>query len=291
MLTDSHCHLQFNGYNENREEVIKRCQEIGMLLNIVGTQFDTSKKAVELANKYQNFYATIGLHPVHVNVAEIDEEESHFVTREEKFQKQKYRELAKSEKVIAIGECGIDLFHLPKDLSVEKALEDQKKEFISQIELAGELDLAMVIHVRNSDNPDLPNAYDEVLDIFKSYPEFILGFRGTIHCYGGNTAQAEKFIKMGFYIGITGIITFPARKTNPKPTEDLIEVVKNTPIEKILIETDAPYLAPQKYRGKQCEPWMTEEVAKKIGEIKSIESDKVIEQTTENVKNLFKINS
>jgi len=287
MLTDSHCHLQFNGYNENREEVIKRCQEIGMFLNIIGTQMDTSKKAVELAETQKDFYATIGLHPVHINSAKVDEEESHFKTREEKFDKEYYRELAKSKKVVAIGECGIDLFHVPKNLDIKEILEKQKKEFTKQIELAQELDLALVIHIRNSDNLELPNAYDKVLEIFNSHPEFISGSRGTIHCYGGNPKQAQKFLDLGFYIGITGIITFPARKTNPKPTEDLIEVVKNTPLDKLLIETDSPYLAPQAYRGKQCEPWMVEEVAKKIGEIKSIEPDKIINQTSKNFEKIF----
>jgi len=288
MLSDSHCHLQFNGYNENREEVIKKCLEKGMLLNIIGTQFNTSKKAVELAETQEGFHATIGLHPVHINTAEIDEEESHFVTREEKFIKDDYRELARSKKVVAIGECGIDLFHIPKNIPIKEILDKQKKEFIKQIELAIELDLAMVIHVRNSDSKELPNAYEEVLEIFNCHPELVSGSRGTIHCYGGNSSQAQEFLSLGFSIGITGIITFPARKNNPKPTEDLIEVVKNTPIEKLLIETDSPYLAPQAYRGKQCEPWMTKEVAKKIGEIKGLSTDEVINQTSKNFKEIFK---
>jgi len=292
MLADSHCHLQFNGYNENRVEVTKRCQNNGMLLNIVGTQQDTSRKAVELAEQFNNFYATIGLHPVHINSAELDEEESSFITREEKFDKDYYRQLAKSKKVIGIGECGIDLFHIPKNVPVADILDKQKEEFIKQIELARELNLALVIHIRNSDNSELPNAYDEVLKIFnsrelenKSSGESV----GVIHCYGGNPSQAQKFLDAGFYLGITGIITFAPKKSNPQPSLDLVEIVKNTPLERLLIETDSPYLAPQKYRGQQCEPWMVAEVAKKIAEIKNLKIEEVIKITSENFKKLFKI--
>jgi len=286
MLTDSHCHLQFNGYNNNREEVIKRCLEKGMLLNIVGTQAETSERAVELAEKYDGFYATIGLHPVHITSTEVDEEESHFKTREEKFDKEKYRELAGNKKVVAIGECGIDLFHIPKDIDVKEVIEKQKQEFIKQIELAQELDLALVVHIRNSDDSSLPNAYDEVLNIFE-LRTMNYELKTVIHCYAGTPEQAQKFLDLGFYLGFTGIITFPARKTNPKPTEDLLKTVKLTPMDKLLIETDAPYLAPQKYRGKQCEPWMVEEVAGKIAEIKGLDVNEVKAKTGNNFKRFF----
>lgn len=299
MLIDSHCHLQFNGYNNNRKEVIKRCLAKDMLLNIIGTQKETSKKAVELAEIQKNFYATIGLHPIHLHPTYVDEEESKFLTREEEFDKNYYRDLAKSKKVIAIGECGIDLFHIPKDLDVEKVIKKQKQEFIKQIELAQELNLALVVHIRNSDDNKLSNAYDEALSVIENMTKRSKEIAssqasrnnmcGVIHCYGGTPKQAQKFLDLGFYLGFTGIITFPARKTNPEATEDLLKTIEITPLNKILIETDSPYLAPQKYRGKQCEPWMSEEVAQKIAEIKKIKIEEVLKTTHNNFRKIFKI--
>ena len=112
--------------------------------------------------------------------------------------------------------------------------------------------------------------------------------RGVVHCYTGNWHYAKQYLDMDLCLGFTGVITFPAKKTNPQVQYDLLEVVKNCPLEKMLIETDSPYLAPQAYRGQRCEPWMVEEVAKKIAEIKQIGLDEVIEQTNANFKRLFK---
>jgi len=148
------------------------------------------------------------------------------------------------------------------------------------------LDLPMVIHVRE--------AYDEMADYLLELsppaggknPE-LRTLTGVVHCYSGTWAQAQKFLDLGLYIGFTGIVTYPARKTNPKPTEDLLEVVQNCPIERILVETDSPYLAPQKYRGERCEPWMVEEVVAKIAEIKGLSVEFVREKSVENAFRLF----
>ncbi|KKQ28084.1 MAG: Hydrolase, TatD family [Candidatus Magasanikbacteria bacterium GW2011_GWC2_37_14] len=300
-MIDTHCHIQFNSYKDDYEEVIKRCTEKGMILNCVGSQIDTSRRAVEYAEKYENIYATIGLHPVHLFSSEVDEEETKFKTREEKFDYEEYKKLAEHPKVIGIGECGLELFHLPKDANKDEILAKQKEGFLLQYKLAQELALPMVIHVRD--------AYDEMVEFLtviarrstadEAIPsqngiatprsgEVRNDICGVVHCYSGNWAQASKFIDLGLYLGFTGILTYPTRKTNPKPTEDLVEVVKNCPIERILIETDAPYLAPQKYRGQRCEPWMVEEVAVKIAEIKGISVEEVREQTVKNALKLFK---
>lgn len=291
-MFDTHCHLQFNIYKNNLNEVIKRCQERQAFLNIVGSQKDTSRAAVELAEKHNNYYATIGLHPVHLHATHIDEEESSFFSREESFDKDLYRELAKSKKVKGIGECGIDLFHIPEDVPTEKILDKQKQEFIKQIELAKELDLALVVHARNPEPAKeniLPNAYDIVIQILKEQDIKNKNLRTVIHCYGGDWKQAQQFLDLGCYVGFTGIITFPARKTNPKPTENLLEVAQKIPLDRIVVETDAPYLAPQAYRGKQAEPWMIEEVAQKIGELRGLSQKEVLEITQKNALNLFKI--
>jgi len=289
MLTDTHCHLQFNGYNNDRGEVINRCLTKDMFLNIVGTQKDTSKKAIELAKNNENFYASIGLHPVHLYPTQIDEEESSFLSREEDFDYDYYKELASDKKVIGIGECGLDFFHLPKNLEFSKILEKQKQEFLKQVNLACELDLALVVHVRNSDDVSLPNAYDEIIKILTDVKKEKPNLRGVIHCYGGSWGQAEKILSLGFYIGFTGILTFPARKTNLKSTENLIETVIKIPLDSFLIETDSPYLAPQKYRGQRCEPFMVEEVAKKIAELRGISYEEIKEQAWQNAKKVFKI--
>ncbi len=290
-LIDTHCHIQFNTYKDDYDEVIQRCVEKNTVLNTVGTQKETSKKAVEFAEKYDNIYATIGLHPIHLFPTRVDEEESSFVSREEDFDEEYYGELAKSEKVIAVGECGIDLFHLPKDKDLEEVLEKQKEVFVKQINFAVKNDLPLVIHVRDA-KPDSKNvrvnSYTEVSNLLKKFISDGQEIRGVIHCYSSNWQNAKNFLDLGLYLGFTGIVTFPAKKTDPKPQEELIEVLKKCPLDKMLIETDAPYLAPQKYRGQRCEPWMVEEVAKKIAEIRGLSEENIRQISVENAKRIFK---
>jgi len=310
-MIDSHCHLQFNAYKEDREEVIKRCLERGVACNVVGTQKDTSRLAVELAEQYEGLYATIGLHPIHITSTEVDEEEIFFKSREEIFDEAYYGGLAKSKKVIAVGECGLELFHLPPDADKHKILEQQTKQFIAQADFAAKHNLPLVIHVRD--------AYDEMVEVLHSViartspgrgrgnlptisQQSHVGeiaslpmvarndmVRGVMHCFSGNWTQASQFLDLGLYLGFTGVITFPAKKTALQAHFDLIEVVKNTPIDRILIETDAPYLAPQAYRGQRCEPWMVVETAKKIAEIKELSTEEVIQTVDKNAKMLFSI--
>ena len=307
MLIDSHCHIQFNSYKDDYDEVIKRCAQKNLIMNTVGTQKETSQKAVEFAEKYDDIYATIGLHPIHLFPTHVDEEESSFVSREEDFDEEYYGELAKSEKVIAVGECGIDLFHLPKDKSTEEVLGKQKEIFIKQINFAVKNDLPLVIHVRDGNAEVQMSAYEEVAKILEVLPlkrgsqrgcspgepippfipPFQGGIRGVVHCYSSNWQNAQKFLDLGLYLGFTGIVTFPAKKTNPKPQEELLEVIEKCPLDKILIETDSPYLAPQAYRGERSEPWMVEEVAKKIAEVKGLTEKEVRDITVENAKKLF----
>jgi len=300
MLFDSHCHIQFNGYKNDFDKVISRCVEKGVVMNTVGTQKDTSKKAVEFAEKYENIYATIGLHPVHLFASQVDEEEASFLSREEDFDESYYDELAKSKKVIAVGECGIDLYHLPKGIPFEKVLEKQREVFLKQARFAQKHNLPLVIHVRD--------AHAELIDVLKFLrlgkgeservdepltsstpnPSFLRkGMKGVIHCYTSNWSNAQQYLDMGFYLGFTGVVTFPAKKTNPKPQEELLEVVKNCPLDRMLVETDAPYLAPQVYRGERCEPWMVEEVVKKIAEVRGLSVEEVIGQVNENTRRLF----
>jgi len=277
-MLDTHCHIQFQAYKDDYEEVIKRCKEKGIGLNTVGTQKDTSRLAVEFAEKYDNIYATIGLHPIHVSSCEVDEEEIVFKSREEEFDENYYGELAKSKKVIGVGECGLDLYHIPEDKNLEEILDKQKKIFIAQYHFAKDHDLPLVIHVRD--------AHKQMIDLLKSLAPT---HHGVVHCYTGNWENAEEYLNLGLYLGFTGIVTFPPKKTDPKPQLELIEVIEKCPPGRMLIETDAPYLAPQAYRGQRCEPWMVEEVPKKIAEIKKMTVEKIINQVEDNSRILFKV--
>lgn len=277
-MMDTHCHLQFNAYNKDREEVIKKCAEKKTVCNIVGTQKDTSRLAVELAEKYDFLYATIGLHPIHLFSAEVDEEEMSFKSREEDFDEEYYGELAKSKKVIAVGECGLELFHLPKNLNHEEVLKKQREVFVQQYNFAKKHKLPLVIHVRD--------AHEQMLELLKTLDTKI---NGVMHCYTADWKYAQQYLDFGLHLGFTGVITFPPRKTNPQADTDLREVVEKCPLDRMLIETDAPYLAPQAYRGQRCEPWMVEEVAKKIAEIKGKNAEEIVKITNENAQKLFKL--
>lgn len=275
-MIDSHCHIQFSAYKNDYEEVINRCKEKKCSMITVGTQKNTSKKGVDLANKYDNIYATVGLHPIHIFSTQVDEEESSFLSREEEFDYDYYKELAQNHKVVGIGECGLELFHLPKELDRDKILKKQKNTFKSQIDLANELNLPITIHIR-----------DAHLQTVKFLNQITNKPKGVIHCFTSNWTIAKQYLDLDLYLGFTGIITFPPKKTDPQPQHDLLEVIKKCPLDRMLIETDSPYLAPQSYRGKRCEPWMTEEVAKKIGEIKKKDYQEIISITEKNTKKLF----
>jgi len=276
MLVDTHCHVQFQAYNNDREEVVQRSLEKGIVLHVVGTQKDTSRAAVELAEKYENIFASIGTHPVHLHTTHVDEEESSFLSREEDFDWTFYTELAKSPKVTAVGECGLDLYHLPKDFSVEAVLEKQTRVFKDHMRFALEQNLPMVIHVRE--------AHDQMIELMRAQPARP---RGTIHCYTSTWTHAEQYFEMGFYLGFTGVITFPPRKSEPGRQEALLEVVKRMPLDRILVETDAPYLTPQAKRGQRNEPYLVEEVVKKIAELRGISYEDAASATTENALRLF----
>lgn len=266
MLIDTHAHLNFEAYDNDRDAVIKRCVDFPMTVINVGSQFNTSKKAVNLTSN-RSFYSSLGLHPIHV----LDED---FILSD-------YQNLI-NDKVVAIGETGLDYFHNPKS-SIENKLpvtdeliKKQKEIFVRHINLAKQNNLPLILHGRNSN--EITTCYSDILEILKSENYN----NGVVHCFGGNLEDARRVLDFGLYIGFTGIITFPKAK-------DLREVVKFVPIDRMLIETDSPYLAPQKYRGKRNEPIYVEEVAKEIARIKDLDVEYVINTTWENAKNIFNI--
>lgn len=278
MFIDSHCHLQFKSYNDDREAVIARCQERGMLMNTIGTQMDTSKKAVELAQQYDEIYATVGLHPIQSKKVGVTEEHTSFIARGEDFDSEYYRSLiTSSDKVIAVGETGLDAYHVPKDVPLTQVFDDQWVVFLKHYELAKEFDLPMVFHVRD--------AHDEMIRRLK---EMQFAHPAVVHCFTGNWKQAQAYLDLGCYLGFTGVVTFPPKKTDPSPQEALLEVVDNIPLDRILVETDAPFLAPQAYRGQRSEPWMTEEVIKFLAERRDMSYEELQKITIVNTTALFK---
>ncbi len=264
MIIDSHAHLNFEDFKNDWQKVITDCQKENLWLINVGAQFQTSRQAVAIAQKYnQGVYAAVGLHPIHV-------EGSAF--HPELFNIDEYRALIKSsDKVVAIGETGLDFFHSDKNIA------NQKKTFIKHLNLAKELDLPVILHSRSSQDGK-KDAYKEILEIIKREKVN----KGVIHCFGGTIKQALAFLKLGFYLGFTGVITFDK-------TGRLAEVVKSLPLEAILVETDSPYLAPLPHRGKRNLPQYVRLIAQKIAEIRQIDYNKIERQTVENTRKLFNI--
>lgn len=277
MLIDTHCHLNFSAFKEDADKVIEKTLKQKIAMIIVGTQYDTSLRAIQYANKYEGVYASIGLHPIHIQTQKIEEkigpEVIKFVSRAEKFNEELYENLLLKgkRKVVAVGEIGLD-YH-DKITSIEK--ETQKEQFIKQIRFAKNHQKPIMIHSRN--------ALEDILEILRQ--EFGLwkqeeSLRGVCHFYSGTLQQAEKLFALGFLVSFTGVITFA-------PEYELL--IKNLPLEKIMIETDAPYVSPAPYRGKRNEPANVKFIAQKIADIKGISFKEVARQTTENAKKLFKI--
>lgn len=279
---DTHTHVNLRAFKDDAEAAIQRSLDNSVAVVNVGTQIDTSRQAVALLEKFpEHVYAVIGLHPTHTYGHDYeDEEEVKFKTREEHFDIAVYRELAQNERVVGIGECGLDYYRLPNDRDHDEIKQLQTAAFRDQINLALELDKALCIHCRPSGGTQ--DAYEEMLTILTEVKSAQPNLRFEIHCYTGNAELAQKFFALGGYIGLNGIITFD--KT-PR-SKDVIEVL---PLEAIILETDAPYLTPKSHRGQRNEPAYLPEVAELIAEWKNVTVDKVAAQTTANAKKLFNL--
>ncbi len=285
MLIDTHCHVNFSAYDEDRDDVIRRTLANDIFMINVGTQKDTSAKAVAIAEQYERgVYAAIGLHPIHVMDRPVDEEETKFHARAEEIDPYLYRRLAKSPKVVAIGEAGLDYFHIAEGEDPEAVKERQKKEFLTQVDLADELDLPLIIHCRD--------AHEDLLPLVKKLVgEGKMKRRGTFHFFSSSwdillDAQ-DEYQKMGFYFGFTGAITLPPKKSSPREQEILLEAVKRVSDDRILTETDAPYITPVPHRGKRNEPLYVELVAQRIAELRGWSLEETKEKTFSNAMTLF----
>ncbi|OGI74794.1 hypothetical protein A2740_00455 [Candidatus Nomurabacteria bacterium RIFCSPHIGHO2_01_FULL_43_16] len=291
---DIHCHVNFTAFDADRDEVVARALENNTWMINVGTQIDTSRKAVELVNQYpEGVYAIIGLHPIHTGMSFHDEKElgpafakasdgqgkaEGFISRGEVFDKETYRELLKDKKVVAIGECGLDYYRCNEDSIIR-----QKQIFIEQIEIANEFNKPLMLHIRNNEESELIlgnygiyNAYTDALDLLKKHSKV----KGNVHFFAGNWNEAKAFLNFGFTLSFTGVITF---------TRDYDEIIKNIPLDMIMSETDAPYVAPIPYRGKRNEPVYVKEIVKKIAEIKNLPEERVSEAILANARRVFGI--
>lgn len=254
MYFDSHAHLDDRRFNKDREYYIQTAKREGIryILNS-GESIRASKAGIDLAEKYDFIYAAVGIHP-------------HGAKRVNEGTYKIIEDLSKHEKVVAIGEIGLDYY---RDLSPRHI---QKQVFKRQMQLAERVDLPIIVHDRD--------AHEDTFDMLEKY--FCKEAGGVLHSYSGSVEMAYKIIDLGLYLSISGPITYnSARKT--------VEVVKEIPLEHILIETDSPYLTPVPYRGKTNHPALVKYVAKKIAEIKGVSVEEVAKQTTENAKKLFRI--
>ena len=279
-LIDTHCHVHFPVYDADRREVILRARDhdIGMIL--VGTKFATSKSAVEMAEWYgEGVWATVGLHPTTASGADfVDEnEDSSSVSPErpviykEDFDEAAFLKLASHPRVVGIGETGLDYYHFPKEGNVDTCKKVQADVLRAHIRIADSVGKTLIIHCRDA-HDDLVRILDEEI----SAGRFVK--RGILHCFTGTAEQAAAYVARGCMISFSGVITFPAKKTAPEVQESLWRAVKETPLANIIVETDAPYLAPNPHRGKRNEPDFVKFTAEKIAKA-----------TTENAKRIFAI--
>jgi len=266
---DTHAHLNLAQFTEDYELVFSKCAEQAVGVINVGTRKDTSKLAVELANQFTHTWAIVGVHPL--NVVEADPDDYGATNPENEFDYNFYKKLADDEKTVGIGECGFDYFH-----NSDETYQEQKEVFLAQIALANEVGKPLMLHLRNSNTAGGRDAYTDALEILKSEATV----PGNAHFYAGTTDQARAFFDIGYTISFTGVITFA------KPYKELVEYV---PLDLIHAETDCPYVAPTPYRGQRCEPWMVQEVYKKIAEYKQVDREEVREQLLRNARRLWKL--
>ncbi|MDE2312437.1 MAG: TatD family hydrolase [Patescibacteria group bacterium] len=284
MLIDTHGHVNFRAFQDDAKEVLQRALDSGVQVITVGSQIDTSRSGVELANQFElGVYAVVGLHPEHTHSQYVDEEETHFKTREEVFDYEAYKKLAQDPKVVGIGECGLDYYRLPAEVHEgfhEEIKAKQKAAFRAQIKLARELNKVLVIHSRPAKGSD--ELYEHLLQILDEEGVSGENMRFEVHSYTAGPEYFQKFLDRGAYVSFNGIITFDK-------TGNMEKLVEMAPLNRIILETDCPYLTPVPNRGKRNEPSFVKFVADKVAEIKKISAHEVAETTTRNAKELFKI--
>lgn len=253
---DIHCHLNLDQFDLDLKETIARAKEKEIGMNVVGTDYKTSEKAVKIAEENPDVWATIGLHPEEIPCEQFDFDA--------------YKKLAQHPKVVGIGECGFDYFR-----QGYKNREQQREIFEKQIAIANEVKKPLMLHLRNGLKAE-ENAYKDAIEVIKKHAKV----HGDVHFFAGNWEEGRHFLDLGFRLSFTGVITF---------ARDYDEVIKNTPLNMIMSETDAPFVSPIPHRGERNEPLFIIEVAHAIASIRGESLEKVLPHLVDNAKKLFLI--
>lgn len=269
-LFDSHAHVNFAAFQDDWQGVLDDCQRHGVAVTLVGSQLATSRRAIELAEHYPHgVYAAVGLHPVHVADQPVPFAIADYAAL-----------MSSSAKVVAVGETGVDYYRLPAGRE-QVEMKRQRAVFVEHLRLARAQQKALVMHTRErATGPK--GAYRDLLGLLQGEQHDGLP-RGVIHCFLGTLKEAEAFMALGFLIGVTGVVTF-GRKV-----EALQAVVTALPLEKLVVETDCPYLTPEPHRGERNRPVHVELVAKKIASLKGLPLATVAVQTTANARQLYRV--
>lgn len=261
-LIDTHCHLNFHKYNDDRDAVLQRAKDTGVNRVIIpAIDLESCQEAIDLSDQYDAIYTAVGIHPN--STIDFDETMLHAI-----------REWSSHEKVVSIGEIGLDYYwdKSPKDI--------QRKAFERQLELASELELPVIIHNREASN--------DVLDVLESWvttlPDSLKNRPGVLHSFSAPPEIADRALAIGFYLGFTGPITF-------KKADDLRDIAATVPLNRILVETDGPFLTPHPYRGKRNEPAYVQYMTEKLAELHHISFDEMAQHTTSNAETLFNFGS
>ena len=254
MLFDTHAHLNDPAFDPDREELMAGLADksVGLVMN-AGCSLESSRDIVNMTARYPWLYGSVGSHPDSAD--EVNEE----VIEE-------YRKLCQNEKIKAIGEIGLDYYYedIPREI--------QQKAFRMQMQLAKELDMPVIVHERE--------AHDDGMRIVKEFP----GVTGVFHCYSGSAEMARQLVKMGWYIGFTGVLTF-------KNARKAVETAASIPLDRIVIETDCPFMAPEPFRGKRNDPGYLYRMAERLAEIRGITPEEAAAVTTENATRLYRIDN
>ena len=292
MLIDTHCHLAFKAFDDSWLEVVKRARDKDIQMIVVGAAKATSEKSIAIAEQSGGVFASVGLHPTHTD---------------EEFDFAWFKNAADNLKVVAIGETGIDHYHIdvtPRhselveesqgysgdpSTPLRSARDDDKKRAVvlkkqedllrQHLTIARDKKLPVILHSRDGKTESTGECYNHIYQVLTDFGYF----NGVLHCYGGDWLMAKKFLDLGLMLSFTGIVTF---KT---VSESLKEVVRNVPLDRFMIETDSPYLAPEPERGKENEPAFVEHIARGIAEIRGVSYDEVARVTTENARKFFNI--
>ncbi|HUT96735.1 MAG TPA: TatD family hydrolase [Dehalococcoidales bacterium] len=260
MLIDSHAHIDLPNFDKDREQVFARARQGGIRAVInIGLDAESSRASLEMAKQYDDVFSTVGFHPHEASKMDDDDIKT-------------LAELAQDERVVAVGEIGLDFY---RNLSPRQS---QEAAFRKQLDLAVELGLPVVVHCRQ--------AHREVFNILNGWVRATLSAgrlrRGVIHCFSGDIELAQKYIEIGFYISLAGSVTYPS-------AGELVEVAREIPLNRLLLETDAPFLAPQAYRGKRNEPAYVALIAEKVAQVRGVPRETVAGAAAKNTISLFNL--